>query len=388
VGHEHDEVAVLRRRRIAMVAVHGDVAEPRAVEEHQQFVLEVEVDPQRVLLFADELTVLPHSRAHLVHDDLLQRIEIDDARVECVLGAVGTAAPLRGFEGLPRPRDHFAFGLDPVTPRISAGVRILVVDDEHAAGLELLLEPPQRQSILLASASEPESPADENGLVATRRIELVHRLDEERRSEPLALGLLPAERDHVRRHVAAVDVEPGSEVRDEQPSGAAGDVERRLTALDVLLEVRDLGTVLVELGPPLRDEPVVPGLRDLIHGPHVVVPRAAMRSASRQSEASASTCGRSLRGGGHCRDGAVSTEGCRPLKPRSGLPVGAPFAQERPAAFADGMVEQPQCHPSPAHVGSQTGVKGVTYLERSSPAPLTRPGERETLALARGECLQ
>jgi hypothetical protein len=75
---------------------------------------------------------------------------------------------------------------------------------------------------------------------------------------------LAAERDHVRRDVAPVDVEPGTKIGDQQPAGPAADIERRLTALlDVPLEVGDLvrPEVVVELRPPLRDQAVVPRLR-------------------------------------------------------------------------------------------------------------------------------
>ena len=51
------------------------------------------------------------------------------------------------------------------------------------------------------------------------------------------------------------------EIRQQQPAGPAGDVERRLTvALDEPAEVVDLRTALVELGPPFGNEAVVPGL--------------------------------------------------------------------------------------------------------------------------------
>jgi hypothetical protein len=71
-----------------------------------------------------------------------------------------------------------------------------------------------------------------------------------------------AQGDHVRRNVAAVDIQTGPEVGQEQAAGSTTDVEGRLAvALDELLEVGDLSPALVELGPPLRYESVVPGLR-------------------------------------------------------------------------------------------------------------------------------
>ena len=63
------------------------------------------------------------------------------------------------------------------------------------------------------------------------------------------------------RLLLTADIEARAEERHEQPAGAAGDVERGLARLDVALEVRDLRAFGVELGPPLRDEAVVPGLR-------------------------------------------------------------------------------------------------------------------------------
>ena len=115
----------------------------------------------------------------------------------------------------------------------------------------------------LARAAEPERAAHEDRPVRPRQVELVHRLYDERRRQPLALGLLATVRHHVRRDVAAVDVEPGPEVRDQQPPRSARDVERRLTVmLDVALEVRDLvrAEVVVELRPPGRDQAVMPRL--------------------------------------------------------------------------------------------------------------------------------
>ena len=92
----------------------------------------------------------------------------------------------------------------------------------------------------------------------------MHRLHVQLRREALALGLLAAERDHVGRDVAAVDVQAGSEVGNEQAPGPAGDVQRGLPVVSMnLLEVRDLlrAEVVVELGPLPSDEPVVPGRR-------------------------------------------------------------------------------------------------------------------------------
>lgn len=88
---------------------------------------------------------------------------------------------------------------------------------------------------------------------------------EPRRGQPFAHRAFAAEREHVRRDVAAVDVEAGVQIRDQQPTRPAGDVECGLPGLDERAEEVDLGAVEVELGPPARDEAVVPGAR-LAHG--------------------------------------------------------------------------------------------------------------------------
>ena len=79
------------------------------------------------------------------------------------------------------------------------------------------------------------------------------------RREPLSLGGLAAAREHVRRDVAAVDIEAVAEVREQEPARAAAEIERRLARLDVAPEVVDLGAVGVELGPVVGHDAVVPG---------------------------------------------------------------------------------------------------------------------------------
>ena len=98
----------------------------------------------------------------------------------------------------------------------------------------------------------------------------MHRLHEEGRRQSLECRLLATERNHVGGNVAAVDVEPCTKIGNEQPAGAARDVERWLAIpLDVPLEVRDLmrPEAVVELRPPLRDQTVVPGLRLAFQAP-------------------------------------------------------------------------------------------------------------------------
>ena len=98
----------------------------------------------------------------------------------------------------------------------------------------------------------------------------MHGLRIQVRRQALGFRAFATKRQHVRREVTTVDVQARPEVRDEEPSGPARDVESRLTVvLDELLEVRDLGAVHVELGPPSRNDPVVPGLRLLFPAGHL-----------------------------------------------------------------------------------------------------------------------
>ena len=220
-----------------------------------------------MLLLLDELAVAPHPGAHLVGRTLLERVEIEEPGFQCIFGSVRAEASLGRVQRLRFPRKLLALVLAPVAPGVVRGERVLVVDHERAARVEVLEEAAQRLGVTLAIAPQPEAAADEDRLVGARRVELVHRLHEEGRREPCALRLLAADRDHVAGDVTTVDVEPGEQEWDEQSPGAAGDVESRLAALDVLLEVGDLRPVLGELGPPLRHEPVVPGRRGVrCHG--------------------------------------------------------------------------------------------------------------------------
>ena len=87
----------------------------------------------------------------------------------------------------------------------------------------------------------------------------MHRLRVERRCETFARRRLATQREHVLGDVAAVDIEAGSEIREQQAPGAAGDVQSRLPRFDVPLEVLDLLAALVELGPPAGNDAVMPG---------------------------------------------------------------------------------------------------------------------------------
>jgi hypothetical protein len=213
-----------------------------------------------VLLGGGELVVAPHRSAHLERRLLGQRIEGHEPGPELVLRTVRAYAPIasrapRAWQ-LPTPLTR------PAGPHVAVCIRHLVIEHERASRLEMLVEPPEPLDVVLAIATEPEPAAEHDRRVATREVELVHGLRvEPRRRHALPLGALAAEREHVGGDVAAVDVEPRLKIRHEEPPGAARDVERGLSRLHEALEVVDLGTVEVELGPPPRDEAVVPGLR-------------------------------------------------------------------------------------------------------------------------------
>jgi hypothetical protein len=122
------------------------------------------------------------------------------------------------------------------------------------------VQPAQSFPVVFAVAAQTEATADIHRAVPARQVELVHGLRVQPRGEAPARGGLATVREHVRRDVAAVDVEAGAQVRKQQPAGAARDVERRLAVLlDKPLEVRDLLAADVELRPPLRHNTVVPG---------------------------------------------------------------------------------------------------------------------------------
>jgi hypothetical protein len=77
---------------------------------------------------------------------------------------------------------------------------------------------------------------------------------------------LATEREHVVGDVAAVDVETGAEVGDQQSSRAARGVESGFAvAFDEPLEGSDLGPGDVELRPVARDDSGVPRSRLGIH---------------------------------------------------------------------------------------------------------------------------
>src|SRR5262245_31119396 len=176
---------------------------------------------------------------HLESDTLLEGVEVEVARSQSVLGAVRRGAPVLRCRR--RVRQCGSTLLRPEGPLLGVGIRNLDVDEQRSSRLELRSKASKRLLVLGAGAPEPERAAHVDRAVAPRKVELVHRLDVQGGREALGVGLLAARGDHVGRYVAAVYVEPGSEVGQEQPTAAAADIERRLAAvLDEALEVRDL----------------------------------------------------------------------------------------------------------------------------------------------------
>ena len=102
------------------------------------------------------------------------------------------------------------------------------------------METPQRFLVLRARATEADDAARDDRPIAARRIELVQRLNEERRLEPLAASPLAAEGDHVGRSVAAVDIQSGAQPGNQEPARPAAGVERRLSVLDEAAKIVDL----------------------------------------------------------------------------------------------------------------------------------------------------
>ena len=142
----------------------------------------------------------------------------------------------------------------------------LVVEDQPAARLEVVVQPAQRLLVLLTGRAETQAAADVDRPVPPRKVEVVHGLAGQRRRGADRRGRLAAEGNHVGRDVDPVDVQPVRDVRHEQAAGATGDVERRLALLDELAEVLDLRAGVAEQRPPPGHHPVVPALRlDRLH---------------------------------------------------------------------------------------------------------------------------
>ncbi len=189
-------------------------------------------------------------------------------------------------------------------------------------GSQMRVEPEERLDVLLASAPEPERAADEDGPVATREIERVHRLDVQVRREP--------SRSAFSRQSAIMSADT-SQPSTSSPARKYGTRSRPVpqatsragcaVVFDELLEVRDLvrPEVVVELRPVPRDEPVVPGLRLLVgHASREAYDLGSARAARGRDDpraARAAARGAHARAGGDPRSAshapARPVRGCR-----------------------------------------------------------------------------
>ena len=157
---------------------------------------EVQRHHEHLFVFGHEFAVALHRGAHLERDALTQHVEVDNPRAELVLGAVH-ADPTLAFVA-PRSRQLRAPVLQPELPPVGRRVRDLVVENEKATGLELLVQPSQAFGVVLALTAEPEPAAEDDRPVAAGNVELVQRLRvEARRLQAFTLGSLEAELEHV-----------------------------------------------------------------------------------------------------------------------------------------------------------------------------------------------
>ena len=127
---------------------------------------------------------------------------------------------------------------------------------QRAPGGQVSGEPPHRPASIVRVEHELErGRRHKDRAVAPRQVELLHRLQVERGGQTELGGLGPAEREHLRRHVHAVDVDPEAEVVEQEPAGAAANIEYRLALGADELEVE------VPVGPVRRVAPEeIPGL--------------------------------------------------------------------------------------------------------------------------------
>jgi hypothetical protein len=197
--------------------------------------------------------------ADLQYRCLVEWVDIERARAKLELESVLGAPPISRLR--PRPWEAFPFLGRPLVPEERVGIRDFVVEYERSLRLEIAPESAERFLILCAAAAQAEDATGHDRRVRARRSELVKRLHEERRVEPLAPGFRPAERDHVGGHIVAVDIETVTKPRKQQPAGTASGVERRLPSRDEASEILDFLGLGRKLGPPLGNQAVVPCLR-------------------------------------------------------------------------------------------------------------------------------
>ena len=229
--------------------------------------LVAEVHPHRQLtgVSAGDLLIAPKlPRADLHGRALVERVDGEHAVAQLEGAAVGGVPPYALRRVLRRQRR--AAGGAPPTPHASVRVRRLVVEQQRPAGHERLVEAPERLLVLGPAAAEAEDAARHDGAVTgaagRARAGAGGAAAERVRAPSPAPDSAPAcrrtRRCHRRRST-------GVQPRYEQPPRATPGVECGLPACDELPEVVDLGAVGVELGPPVGDQAVVPGLR-FFHG--------------------------------------------------------------------------------------------------------------------------
>ena len=76
-----------------MLAVDDDVRESRPLQHQQELVPEVEAEVDPVLLLGLQGAVAPALGVHLERHALLERVELEHAGAQRVLGAVGSGPP-------------------------------------------------------------------------------------------------------------------------------------------------------------------------------------------------------------------------------------------------------------------------------------------------------
>ena len=156
-----------------MAGAQHDVGEAGALQHQPQLDREVHRLLQRAFLLGHELAVAPHLRADLEGHALRQRVDVGQPNPQLVVGAVGRAAALP----LGRPRlGKLPFLLGPVAPVPPVRVRHLLVENEEAARLEVLVEASERLDVVLTRPADAEAAADDDRPVPPRQVELVQRL--------------------------------------------------------------------------------------------------------------------------------------------------------------------------------------------------------------------
>src|SRR5919106_4933545 len=145
-GDESDVRRIRRDRRVGPVVEHLDVAETGRLEQELDVRCRVPGYHDRSGL-DDELVAPPRGSLHLHRDPLLEWVEVDDTRAEPVLVSLVISGPPAVVEVLGQLRSTV---LRPVAPSLRIGVRHLVVEDEKAAGVEVMVDSREGLPILLS----------------------------------------------------------------------------------------------------------------------------------------------------------------------------------------------------------------------------------------------